>query len=113
MDSDSSEGFVYLLHFERPISSNHTAQHYLGWTPSLATRVQKHRNGNGSRFCRVAAGRGIDFVVVRVWRGDRQLERRLKNRKNGRKLCPLCNSPLQMSVFELTPRQIEDVLSLF
>ena len=29
--------------------------------------------------------------LVRVWEGDRNFERRLKNRHNGPHLCPLCN----------------------
>jgi hypothetical protein len=34
---------------------------------------------------------GIDWKLVRVWTGDRRLERRLKRRKNTpRQLCPVC-----------------------
>jgi hypothetical protein len=35
--------------------------------------------------------KGIRFVVARLWiGGDRTLERRLKNQKNGPRLCPIC-----------------------
>jgi hypothetical protein len=40
----------------------------------------------------VAKERGIGFDVVRIWEdGDKNFERKLKNRKNSPKLCPICN----------------------
>lgn len=82
---------VYLLHFDRPISPRHTAQHYLGSTDNLPRRIRQHHKGQGSRLCQVAKEREIGFVVAREWfLGDRQLERKLKSRKNSRKLCPVC-----------------------
>lgn len=83
---------VYLLHFAEPIApGRHTAQHYLGSAEDLAPRVNAHRHGNGARFTEVAHERGIPFVIARTWEGDRALERRLKRRKEGPRLCPLCN----------------------
>jgi hypothetical protein len=42
----------------------------------------------------VANERGIDYRIVRVWKAEpgkgRELERKLKNQKNGHKLCPVC-----------------------
>jgi hypothetical protein len=35
--------------------------------------------------------RGIGFECVRVWVGDRELERKIKTRKEGPALCPVCN----------------------
>jgi hypothetical protein len=32
-------GTTYLLHFTRPISPAHTAQHYLGWADDLDERL--------------------------------------------------------------------------
>lgn len=81
---------VYLLHFERPISEAHTAQHYMGFTDDLGRRLDAHRKGNGARLVEVATKRGISFEVARTWEGDRKLERRLKNRKAGPRLCPIC-----------------------
>lgn len=81
---------VYLLHFERPISLAHTCQHYLGWALDLDMRLAAHRAGRGARLTQVAVERGIAFSVVRTWPGDRVLERRLKNRKESPRLCPLC-----------------------
>lgn len=79
--------YVYLLHFDRPISPLHTCQHYLGFAHDLAQRIEQHRAGTGSRLCAVAKERGIGFAVVAVWQGDRTLERKLKNRKNSPCLC--------------------------
>lgn len=84
---------VYLLHFQRPISQAHTAQHYLGYTDDLQRRIEEHRAGRGSRLCEVAKERAIPFVVVRIWPGGRTEERQLKRRKNAPKLCPLCHQP--------------------
>lgn len=82
---------VYLLHFDRPY---HHARHYLGFTSDLETRLALHARPNGSshhRLMQVIHAAGIGFSVARVWPdGDRELERRLKRRKAGPRLCPLC-----------------------
>jgi hypothetical protein len=39
----------------------------------------------------VATQRGIGFEVVRTWPGGRELERRLKDRHDAPRLCPVCN----------------------
>lgn len=82
---------VYLLHFDSPISEHHTAQHYIGWTElPVEDRLLAHKSGGGARFTQVANERGIGYQVVRTWKGNRQLERKLKNRHNSPKLCPIC-----------------------
>lgn len=84
------DGLIYLLHFARPISDAHTCQHYLGWCRDLPARMAAHRAGTGARLTQVALERGIDFEVVRTWPGSREFERRLKERKEGPRLCPVC-----------------------
>jgi len=86
-------GYCYLLHFERPIApGRHTCQHYLGYTSRrLRERIAEHRAGRGARLTQVAKERGIGFICVRTWRDtNRAFERRLKNRKEGNVLCPVC-----------------------
>jgi predicted GIY-YIG superfamily endonuclease len=80
---------VYLLHFDRKVSGH--AGHYLGSTEDLAGRLAAHRAGRGARLMEVCKERGIGFVVARIWQGGRGLERQLKRRKEGPKLCPICN----------------------
>ena len=87
-------GYVYLIHFESRINPEFPCQHYIGYTPKdVARRIATHRAGgyDAARICQVAAERDIPFTLVRVWRGDRQLERRLKNRKEAPHLCPICS----------------------
>ncbi|NCC31138.1 MAG: endonuclease [Chloroflexia bacterium] len=86
---------VYLLHFDAPISDKHTTRHYLGYAGNLKQRLDEHATGFGARLTQVALERGITWRCVRTWDGDRQLERKMKNWKNGPKLCPLCNAQAQ------------------
>jgi hypothetical protein len=81
-------GTIYLLHFQQPY---HHARHYLGWTEGvLETRLDRHMVGNGARLVNVVTEAGIGIEVARLWSGTRDLERKLKNRKNSQKLCPIC-----------------------
>ena len=80
-------GTVYLLHFDRPYKH---AKHYLGYTDNLEARLRQHRQGRGARLMQVIKEAGIGFTLVRVWEGDRALEKRLKKQKNSPRLCPIC-----------------------
>lgn len=106
--------YVYLLHFEAPIApGRHTCQHYVGTCDDLAARIEQHARGSSdaARLTQVAHERGISFEVVRVWSGGRELERRLKARKESPRFCPVCAGRVrQLDVLELTPAQIEDAL---
>jgi predicted GIY-YIG superfamily endonuclease len=85
---------VYLIHFDSPISPDHTCQHYIGYTArGKRKRFSEHRRGLGARLTQVANERAIDYKIVRTWwkNGTRELERKLKNQKNAPKLCPVCN----------------------
>lgn len=117
-------GYVYLLHFEEPISpGRHTAQHYLGHADDLAARIQTHQRGRRynaqghptgcARIVEVAHERGNQFRVARVWRGGYELERRLKGRKAAPRLCPICNPTVRHGLFELTAEQISEQLMPF
>lgn len=76
-------GTVYLLHFDRPISPDHSR--------SLAERLADHAAGRGARLTQVARERGIGWQCVKTWEGTRGDERRFKNRKQAPRYCPICN----------------------
>lgn len=82
-------GTVYLIHFDRQLGH---AQHYIGWAGSLEARIRHHLAGTGARLMRAVTLAGISWEVVRTWEGDRYLERKLKNRKDARSLCPACRA---------------------
>src|SRR5262249_28135431 len=79
---------VYLIHFNR---SYHHAKHYLGYSENLDKRITDHLCGQGARLMEVVTEAKIEWKVVRTWKGDRKLERRLKNHKNALRLCPICS----------------------
>ena len=85
---------VYLLHFSQPLGNPANryalATHYMGTAKDLGARIAEHRAGQGARITAAAVERSIDFAVVRTWSGGRQLERKLKRRKEDPRLCPVC-----------------------
>jgi predicted GIY-YIG superfamily endonuclease len=91
-------GHVYLIHFQ---CRYRHAGHYLGFATDLEQRLVKHRGGNGARLMEVIGQAGITWKLVRVWTGDRNLERRLKSRKNTpRQLCPVCRGDTDYEAVE-------------
>lgn len=89
MIHDQNEGHCYLLHFSAPVGH---ARHYLGTAYDLRRRLQLHRAGRSrAALIDYAVSQGITLQLVRVWPGGRGTERRLKNRKEGPTLCPVCN----------------------
>lgn len=84
---EGAVGTVYLIHFREPYKQ---AQHYLGWAKRYRRRIAHHRNGSGARLVQVVNAAGIDWRVVRAWKGTRNDEKRLKGWNNGRRLCPIC-----------------------
>ena len=96
----SELGHVYLLHFERPIgrldNPRAQARHYIGWTAGeLDVRLDVHRGGgaDAARIMAHLAREGIAWHLVRVWRGDVALKKRIKALKAGNRLCPACAAP--------------------
>lgn len=86
-------GTVYLIHLETPIAHS---RHYIGWSLWFKQRIEHHRRGTGARFLAEAVSRGIGFVVARKWENcDRNFERKLKNRKKARMLCPVCRKEIE------------------
>lgn len=82
---------IYLIHLDKPLAH---ARHYIGMVASnehLERRLREHRTGRGAKILDACNRQGISYRVVRTMNGGRPMERRLKSRKNGPKLCPVCN----------------------
>ena len=86
MKPTSNTPTVYILHSRK---SYRHARHY--FATNLYKRITDHLAGMGARLLEVITDAGIDWKLARTWPGDRELERRLKNRKDAPKLCPICS----------------------
>lgn len=91
-DLGGEQGYVYLIHFNEPY---HHARHYIGFTNDIEERFKRHCAGNGSKLLNAVSKAGIDFKIVRLWRGCRNFERKLKRRKKSSTLCPKCGRQCQ------------------
>lgn len=95
------KGVVYLLHFDRPL---HHARHYIGFCQTragLETRFSYHRSGRGSKLLKAVGG---GWQLARLWKGTRDDERALKNRKEAPELCPICRqNPRPVKAMEGIP----------
>lgn len=81
------DGFVYLLHFEKPYKG---CRHYLGFANDIDQRMQRHQDGRGNGLVKAVLDAGINVHLVRVWSGCRNFERKLKRQKNAHRYCPEC-----------------------
>ena len=98
MKLTSNTPTVYLIHFRKPYKH---ARHYLGYSANLDKRITDHLCGMGARLLEVITDAGIEWKLARTWPGDRELERRLKNRKEAPALCPICSgkAALRRAIF--------------
>lgn len=85
---------VYLIHFEKKYFH---AQHYIGFVYNdLDKRIKRHKRNRGAKLLKALNKANIKWHVVRVWDdADKEFERKLKNKKNSKTLCPLCNQKLK------------------
>lgn len=91
VDPDSIDGEAcYLLHFDVKVGDH--AQHYLGTTKHLSLRLRTHATKPDAKLLAELKRLGGSFVVVKLWAGGYDLERKLKSRKNAPKLCPICEA---------------------
>lgn len=84
---------VYGLHFISPLNPTRPAQHYIGSCKklNLYKRLQLHATGkSGVKYIEAYYKKRIPFVVFGLWKGSKQYERLIKNKKNARKYCPIC-----------------------
>jgi predicted GIY-YIG superfamily endonuclease len=99
---------VYLLHFDEPIGNPDNkrgqASHYIGYADRLDRRIQQHMAGKGAKITQALVAKGIGFQIAQTWTGSRWFERQLKNRKNAKRLCPICQAKITGQVEEVGAR---------
>lgn len=80
---------VYIIHLDDKLSH---AKHYIGYSKNIPGRFWHHVNGTGCRFLAACNRKGIKYRITRIWEGkDGNYERLLKNLKESKLLCPVCN----------------------
>lgn len=87
-------GWVYLLHFARPLGNLRNprgqAQHYVGFATDVDERVGQQLAGIGARITRAAVAQGIEISLVAAWQAPLSFEKHLKRLKNAPRYCPVC-----------------------
>lgn len=84
---------VYVIKFDRPLGNPDNrrgqAKFYIGYCEDerLFERLKEHRSGRGACITRAASERGIEMDFAMFILGQsRKVERKLKNRKNTRRI---------------------------
>lgn len=80
--------YIYLLHFDSPLSH---AMHYIGCTDNLVARLRDHAIGHGADITRACREAKIGWRLTRLWYGHFGDEHALKAKKNAKMYCPKCN----------------------
>jgi hypothetical protein len=84
-----TDGWVYLLHFERALGRRSDA-HYRGFTTDPQRRLREHASiRSRSRYTRAFAAAGVPFVVGGLWRGGRR-EEHLAKGVAAKLICAVC-----------------------
>jgi predicted GIY-YIG superfamily endonuclease/ribosomal protein S18 acetylase RimI-like enzyme len=85
------KGFVYVLHFERPLCHS---QHYIGCTCNLRERLITHATGRGARIVAAALDKGIPFKLGALGQCNvsvmYRLERQMKDWHGAALQCECC-----------------------
>lgn len=94
----SADTFVYLIHLNTPLTRSNGVKvaHYVGSTRDLDRRIlrehpRKKRKG-GAALLRRANQLGCDWQVAKIWQASREFERLLKQQRNHRRFCPMCQA---------------------
>ena len=85
----------YLLHFASLVRGQ---QHYVGFASNIQERFEQHLRGEGSQLTRLVLDAQVAIKVGRVWAdGTPDLEKRLKQHKNLKRLCFHCQEAAGLS----------------
>ena len=85
---------IYIIHFNTKLAH---AQHYIGSAADVRARYRAHLNGHGSRIMSAVVNKGISTRCFVIAEGGKVDERKLKNRKNSSRLCPVCRRRIGVS----------------
>lgn len=92
--------YVYVLHTERKLADH--AQHYVGATDDLLTRLIAHATGRGACITRAYAEQGIEWRVATVYVMEHRCqflaERRIKRQKQYNPFCGVCSDECVRSI---------------
>ena len=107
----ATRGTVYLFHFNAPMGNlanpRAQAQHYLGFTDDLDTRIAKHLAGRGAKIVAAALSKGLIFELYH-WPACLATEKLVKRTKKTALYCPACCAAAHRKVRPLpTPPQVE------
>lgn len=91
--------WIYLLHFDVPY---HHAQHYMGATFDLESRLQAHREGRGSKLTKVLCHLKATWRLSSLWEYQPTidmislwaLEKHLKANHCGPRYCHICRKTI-------------------
>ena len=91
----SDDTYTYLLHAHEPIerSNGYKVQHYVGSTTNIDKRIKEHRRKKklgGAALMREFNRRGIEWSLAKLWKANRDFEKRLKQSGHYERYCPLC-----------------------
>lgn len=81
--------WIYLIHFDEPY---YHAQHYLGATTDIQSRINAHANGHGACLMTAIMDVNIPWRLAKLWTSDAGFvgEQWAKKQKNGPAYCPIC-----------------------
>lgn len=97
-------GYIYMYHFDKPYPAGCRPQHYIGFAKNVELRELRHLAGNGARLLQVVHEYGIGWTLVKVWVGDRYLERRLKKNGHYHRHCLICKHEAALGVGKYATR---------
>lgn len=89
----STMGEVYLFHFNAPLGNlanrRAQAQHYVGFSDDLDSRIAAQLAGRGAKLVAAALAKGLIFELYH-WPAPLATEKLIKRRKQTSIYCPAC-----------------------
>lgn len=86
---------VYILHFDKPVMYMHSdtygdSRHYVGSSPDIIKRLERHRGGRGSNMTKLAVEQGIDITLAVMFPGETLATEHQIQKFGAKHFCPFC-----------------------